>query len=149
MLMLGGILVLLIIAVSFYIYHQPHRKRKRAAKAAPTHITESTPEVKTTPFCSTQHPYHCVTIIQGEPACQAVKEIDNTYYLSHEAPHIPLKECDIAQCNCHYQHKEDRRGTQENRRLEFGVTRELYGAFGEKNRRKLSRGRRKEDRGEE
>lgn len=141
--------IIVVLAVGFYLYqYRPHSKRKRHSKADAPHISESTPEIDKKQYFSTEHPYHCVIIIHGEPSCQAILDIKNICYLSNEAPPIPLMECDIAQCNCHYQHQKDRRGTQENRRLHFGVTKDLYGAFGEKNRRKKRRGRRKKDRGE-
>lgn len=143
------VIIIVILTIGFYLYqHQPHNKRKRHLKAAPSHISESTQKLTKQQYCSTKHPYHCVIFIHGEPSCQAALDIKNISYLSNEAPPIPLHECDMTQCNCHYQHKEDRRGAQDNRRLDFGITKELYGAFGEQNRRKKKRGRRKEDRAE-
>jgi len=148
--MLGVIIFIVIFTTGFYLYkYHPHKKRKRHAIKHISDISESVSDIKKAPYCSTEHPYHCVIVIHGEPSCQGAKSIINTCYLSHDAPEIPLEDCDIAQCHCHYVHKEDRRNSQsENRRLDFGVVKELYGTFGEKNRRQSRRGRRKEDRGE-
>lgn len=147
--MLWVIVIIVILSVGLYLYnhqHQPLNKRKRHIKAAPPHISESTQQLAKKQYCSTKHPYHCVIFVHEKPCCQAALDIKHISYLSNEAPPIPLHECDMTQCNCHYQHKEDRRGSQENRRLDFGMTKDLYGAFGEKNRREKRRGRRESDR---
>lgn len=51
----------------------------------------------------------------------------------------------MANCQCRYQHHEDRRQLGNDRRVEYGVTRELFGAFGEQNRRDRPKGRRATD----
>jgi len=55
--------------------------------------------------------YHAVAIRCGKNACQAAKDNLGERHLSAEAPLLPLKQCDRPdQCECHYQHYDDRRG---------------------------------------
>ena len=55
-------------------------------------------------------PYHSVAIFCGENACQAAQESVGERHLSAEAPMLPLGQCDRPdQCECRYQHYEDRR----------------------------------------
>ncbi|MCL2917994.1 hypothetical protein [Shewanella litorisediminis] len=88
------------------------------------------------------HPFHCVSVVAGQNDCDARQAIDGQRFLSGEAPAIPLKGCNAEACHCHYQHFEDRRMPHSDRRARYGLTEELYGHFGEKNKRQLPRGRR-------
>ena len=66
-------------------------------------------------------PYHAVAIRCGKTPCQAAKDNQTERYLSAEAPLLPLGQCDRPeQCNCHYQHYDDRRGGPR-RRSEHGL----------------------------
>jgi hypothetical protein len=56
-----------------------------------------------------------VTIVPAENACESAKRIAGRRYLVEQAPMIPLRECDVAECNCRYREFADRR--QETRRL--------------------------------
>lgn len=91
------------------------------------------------------NPYHAVSIVPEHHCCRAAKELGNKRFLSYEAPVLPLEKCDAAKCQCRYQHFDDRRRPDSNRRLDYGITQELYGAFGEENRRERPAGRRKTD----
>jgi len=53
--------------------------------------------------------YHCVTILAGEQACKAVEQLKNKRILSAEAPSLPLPGCDVEQCQCRFNHHEERR----------------------------------------
>ncbi|MGL4612588.1 MAG: hypothetical protein ACRCVV_01520 [Shewanella sp.] len=91
------------------------------------------------------HPFHSVSIVNQGRACEQAVDLNEKRFLSREAPTIPLALCNAAQCQCRYQHHQDRRQAGSDRRVTFGVTRELYGAFGEENRRLMPRGRRSTD----
>ena len=56
-----------------------------------------------------RNPFHAVSVKHGATACSPVLELQNRRFLSAEAPHLPLHECDIAQCQCKYRHHKDRR----------------------------------------
>ncbi len=54
--------------------------------------------------------FHCVSIVGGEAACPAVRELDSQRLLSADAPRLPLATCDRpGQCRCTYRHFDDRR----------------------------------------
>ncbi len=55
-------------------------------------------------------PFHAVEIRCTKYACPAAQDTRGKRYLSAEAPRLPLDQCDRSnQCQCHYQHYEDRR----------------------------------------
>lgn len=58
--------------------------------------------------------YHCVSVCFDQTACSAIREYKGQRILSSEAPVLPLANCDTSDCNCHFQHHEERR--QEDRR---------------------------------
>lgn len=89
--------------------------------------------------------YHCVSIVLAPNACQAIRALEGKRFLSREAPRLPLPECDCSQCACKYHHHEDRRVPFSDRRLDYGMSRDLYGIFGETNRRTHPKGRRYSD----
>lgn len=100
-------------------------------------------------------PYHSVTIRYREhEVCSAVKQFpaklflfdkappfgETQRFLSHQAPLLPLAECTVARCQCHYVHYADRRGL--DRRHAYAHWTAL--ALGETERR-TRRGRRQND----
>jgi hypothetical protein len=67
-------------------------------------------------------PYHAVAIRCGKTSCQAAQDNQRERYLSAEAPLLPLDQCDLPdQCDCRYQHYEDRRDSPR-RRSEQGLS---------------------------
>jgi hypothetical protein len=54
--------------------------------------------------------WHAVAIVPGANHCRAAEAAKGRRFLSKEAPILPLRECDVAACNCKYRHHEDRRG---------------------------------------
>jgi hypothetical protein len=55
-------------------------------------------------------PYHAVAIRCGKKACQAAQDKLGERHLSSDSPFLPLDQCDRPdQCECRYQHYEDRR----------------------------------------
>jgi hypothetical protein len=54
--------------------------------------------------------YHCVSIMGGQDACAAVKELALQRLLSADAPRLPLATCDRPDaCDCRFRHHDDRR----------------------------------------
>ena len=146
-------LVLAVILLVFLFKHRFTRVKVKRDRRAQTqqpnlHTRVISEEVPYTPSVkhNTIHPYHCVEIVSDEGLCKSAKVLKGKRFLSNDAPALPLEACTKADCSCRYLHHEDRRGQTEDRRIDFGVTRELYGVFGETNRRNQpSKGRRQSD----
>lgn len=64
-------------------------------------------------------PFHAVTILCGDRACEAARSCAGIKYLSSEAPTLPLAACRAPTCTCRYEHCDDRREDEE-RRSFFG-----------------------------
>jgi hypothetical protein len=60
--------------------------------------------------------YQAVSIHCYEGACAEAQAIQGTRYLTAEAPVIPLATCKADKCRCVYQHHEDRRSGERDRR---------------------------------
>jgi hypothetical protein len=88
-------------------------------------------------------PYHGVGVIPGPLACAPAQALLGKRFLSREAPTLPLKKCDRADCQCRYEHYEDRRKGPRRAR-EIGVA--IGGHVDTEQRSPLKRGRRKTDR---
>jgi hypothetical protein len=122
-------------------YNTPHANISELAPIA----NEPEPVALTTNKTST-HPYHSVEIIDGSGICSSANALKGKRYLSQDAPKLPLPGCLDKECNCRYLHHQDRRKDSEDRRMDFGVSSELFGVFGETNRRGMNRkGRRRSD----
>ncbi|QYJ89220.1 hypothetical protein [Shewanella halotolerans] len=146
-------LILAVILILFLFKHRFTRVRVRRARRAAVQqanlsarmISEEVPHAPTHSL-NTSHPYHCVEIVNDEGLCGSAKKLKGKRFLSKDAPTLPLPGCNKGECSCRYLHHEDRRGQNEDRRVDFGVTRELYGVFGEPNRRSQpAKGRRHTD----
>ena len=59
--------------------------------------------------------YHSVSIKTTATACKAAKDLDGKRFLSAESPVLPLPDCDVADCNCRFEHHADRRRPQDRR----------------------------------
>lgn len=101
------------------------------------------PEPAAVPAKKPVQTHHAVTIVPGPRACSEVRKLVGQRYLSREAPRLPLRDCDRADCSCRYEHHEDRRRGPRRAR-EMGVA--IDGYEGEEQREKQKRGRRKGDR---
>jgi hypothetical protein len=86
--------------------------------------------------------FHAVTIAPGYKACGAAKALRNQRFLSREAPPLPLKDCGSPECECRYEHYDDRR-LRGRRARELGVS--IDGYDGDEQRTKSKRGRRTTD----
>jgi hypothetical protein len=88
------------------------------------------------------NPWHAVSIVPGESACEAVGKWRDQRVLSAQAPQLPLAECaHPGQCTCRYRHHADRR-SERRRARDNGLPKGSY-AGGE--RRSGARGRRATD----
>ena len=112
-----------------------HKRHRHYAKAVNQHADRTKPH----------HHFHSVSIVNDGSCCEQAETLSGKRFLSKDAPEIPMEECTMTQCQCRYQHHEDRRQIGNDRRVEYGVTRELFGAFGEQNRRDRPKGRRATD----
>ena len=59
--------------------------------------------------------YHAVSIKFEPYACSAAQELDGTRFLAEAAPRLPLPECNVTDCKCHFAHHEDRRSAEDRR----------------------------------
>ncbi len=59
--------------------------------------------------------YHAVSIKFEPYACSAAKALDGTRFLADTAPRLPLPDCDVADCKCHFAHHKDRRSAKDRR----------------------------------
>ncbi|GLR33141.1 hypothetical protein [Shewanella decolorationis] len=124
--------------VSLMTFKNSHSKHKSLVKATGTSKRERH-------ATNTTHPFHCVSIENAGNCCEQADAIKGKRFLSKEAPELPMKACSQSNCQCHYQHYDDRRQAGSDRRIDYGMTKELYGAFGEHNRRESPKGRRSTD----
>ena len=53
--------------------------------------------------------FHAVSIQPGLDPCEAVRKLKGERLLSKSAPSLPLPECEVADCQCWYEHFADRR----------------------------------------
>ncbi len=59
--------------------------------------------------------YHAVSIKFEPYACSAAKELDGKRFLAEAAPRLPLPDCDVTDCKCHFAHHKDRRSAKDRR----------------------------------
>jgi hypothetical protein len=86
--------------------------------------------------------FHAVSIEPGRNCCHGARLLQGTRFLSHEAPALPLKQCKVDECTCHYAHHADRR-IGPRRARDMGVA--IDGWLEEDHRKGTVRGRRKTD----
>jgi hypothetical protein len=86
--------------------------------------------------------FHAVTVVAGPKSCAAARTLRDQRFLSREAPSLPLKGCNCLQCDCHYEHYEDRRKVGRRAR-DLGVA--IDGFDGSDKRAPSKRGRRQTD----
>ncbi len=144
--MVNGLLVVLLTFVLVMLiklqrasHRQKTSKRKAIVKSIDT-VKRKMPEISTP-----ERRFHCVSIESVGTCCEHMKALKGKRFLSKEAPELPMEACTQARCQCRYQHHDDRRQSSAERRLQFGVGRELYGVFGEIDRRDYPKGRRSSD----
>ena len=90
--------------------------------------------------------YAANAIIPGPNACEAASALEGERFLSKDSPILPLDTCtDVANCECKYQHFEDRRTNDGDRRAPGALITQLYAQGDDKPERRDKRGRRKSD----
>ena len=69
------------------------------------------PRKKTPPLSVTRSRYHGVSVkTNGRYLCEAAYYLEDSRFLAHEAPSLPLIGCvDSRNCTCVYKHFDDRR----------------------------------------
>ena len=60
--------------------------------------------------------FHAVSLALAGHACEAAKAIESKRFLSTAAPRIPLPDCDVPACKCHFVHHKDRREASDRRK---------------------------------
>ena len=86
--------------------------------------------------------FHAVTIATGKHPCAEARALRDQRFLSKDAPPLPLRNCGSQNCECRYEHYDDRR--RGNRRAhDLGVS--IDGYEGSEQRQKSKRGRRQTD----
>lgn len=88
-------------------------RRRSEARKAPEVTAAKTKKVEDTSF-------HAVSIKFGKNACAAAKGMTGQRFLASEAPSLPLRDCDVATCECRFTHHKDRRSGKD-RRSPFGA----------------------------
>jgi hypothetical protein len=88
--------------------------------------------------------HHAVGIAPGPRCCAQARALQGQRFLSRDAPPLPLRGCNCADCSCRYEHHDDRRA-RPRRARDMGVA---VDGWIEEDRREpqKSRGRRKADR---
>src|SRR4029077_9286156 len=81
--------------------------------AAPREPEARAPEARAAERRATRqwisNPWHAVSVVPCQDACQAARHSNRRRFLSSEAPTLPLTGCDSKACHCHYVHYDDRR----------------------------------------
>ncbi len=64
--------------------------------------------------------FHAVSLEYSSDACEAARSMEGRRFLSSAAPRIPLPECDVPACKCHFIHHKDRREGGDRRKMYRG-----------------------------
>ena len=83
--------------------------------------------------------FHAVSLKLRSDACGAAKALESQRFLPKDAPMLPLNDCDNPNCQCKYEHHDDRRAGPR-RDAEVGLPSEAPSE-----ERRSSRGRRVDD----
>ncbi len=109
------------IAVAWYfLRYRPAAEdvAPRVRKTGPVQVKQNQPK---------RHAHHFFGVIvqPGSNACDAVKAIAYSRYLSEDAPRLPLPDCNRGECRCTLQPQDDRRAGYDRRGDSFSA----YGNF--------------------
>jgi len=86
--------------------------------------------------------YHAVSLETSGNACEAAAAIKSQRILSSTAPRIPLPECTVPECKCHFIHHKDRRQASDRR---SPYRQSINGDTGEFRKERRHRGDRRND----
>lgn len=64
---------------------------------------------------SSNSAYHAVSIKFPGSACKAARDMKGRRFLSTAAPRLPLRGCEMLECNCRFVHHKDRRAGSDRR----------------------------------
>jgi hypothetical protein len=79
--------------------------------------------------------FHAVSIVPGKQCCEQVRAFQGVRVLSAEALRLPIVGCTMTQqCQCRYQHHEDRRGRSRRSGLHASKTSQLVHTGGDRRR---------------
>lgn len=70
--------------------------------------------------------YRGCTIQPEKGACESAAKLKNKRFLQKDVPKLPLPGCGRLQCDCRYQHHQDRRHQDDDRRFPGAAATELY-----------------------
>ena len=126
-----GFLLLAVLVLGYLFRHRWQTKKNKES-----HSRTDTPKAS---------PFKAVSIECTGFPCKAVAQLSGKRFLPQDAPSLPLATCDNPDCKCRYIHHEDRRTPDSDRRVDIGLLTNLYGNYGEDERRKNPAGRRYED----
>lgn len=93
--------VVALIAVPAWMY------TRRKAEPAPVRARAASQSVSRP--ASRHTPFRAVSVRSSGNGCDAVRALRGQRFLGHEAPNIPLADCDAPRCGCRYEHHSDRR----------------------------------------
>lgn len=125
------LILVLLLVIWLYV-----RQRQEKSSSATTR--------KAKPRAKKSTPYHAVVIKFSQNGCAAAKAIAGRRFLATEAPTLPLPECDVSNCDCHFVHFDDRRARQD-RRSPFATTMSTDGTGSFKKERRDRKERRADD----
>lgn len=138
---MNRILIVLLLALLVLLIVRRVQSRKAVDKPAAKPSLEETQTL----IAQKSTPYHAVSIQPGSEACRAARELKGKRFLSSEAPSLPLANCTLADCQCHFVHHADRRSPRDRRSdLPRGAGTDETGQF-RKDRRQGTDRRRNED----
>ena len=84
--------------------------------------------------------YSSVSIMLPKSCCGAAQELVGQRLLAHEAPKLPLASCTMTPCKCGYMRHEDRRLDDGDRRAIYGLRAEMHALqTGEERRKRKGR----------
>jgi hypothetical protein len=135
----AGIIVLAVVIVIVLLKMRagPKKKTRTRASKKKRHKISAAGQRKV----AKAHDFPAVSIKFGPSACQAVKDLTDKRFLADEAPGIPLKSCNSANCTCKYVHHEIRREHDQDRRAPNSLRATLHGTSGKPERRQGGRRR--------
>lgn len=121
------LLVLLVVAAVIYFFYT--RNNSQSSPSSKRQHTSAKPA----------NPFRAISIVCGEAACATASMNAEKRYLLAEAPQLPLAGCAEGRCGCRYQHHADRRSSDNDRRLNFGLSQELHGSTSAERRKSADR----------
>lgn len=132
---------LLIFVAAITLFFLAKKKANKKTKFTGKNKSKSNVNQKTQSSLNSDdsHQYHAISICCTEHACVAAVANQKKRYLVAETPQLPLAGCATEHCNCRYEHYDDRRDDDGDRRLSFGLSQDLHGSTAEDRRDKCDR----------